>query len=63
MCNFNSTHRYNDYMRAVSPQIPKIHKSVEKRLKFVLGRQKSGDSDGSILPIWSEVSFDRLEYD
>ena len=57
LCSSNWSHRYIDYRRSISPQIPKIYK-CGGRLKFVFGNQESIASERAIiLPIWVGGQF------
>ena len=65
LCSFNWMYRYKNYLRATSPQIPKIHKSVWVKLKFVFRKIKILEILSFLLfyQFAMGINFDRLERD
>ena len=41
ICSFNSTYIRAEYLQAISPKIPKIHKSIVGELKFVFRKPRA----------------------
>ena len=42
LCSFNWMYRYEEHLRAINPKIPKMNKSAERRLKFVVCASRFG---------------------
>ena len=63
LCCFNWIYRYKEYLRGISAQIPKMHKSVGRELKFVFLKSIVDRFLARYHFTKLGVNFDGLEYD